>query len=338
MVLVTGGTGFLGAHLLYYLVQKGEKVRAMKRENSSFELVHRVFSFYKKNYQKDFSNIEWQEADLLDVFSLDILLDGISEIYHVAAMVSFQPADHELMMKVNVNGTANLVNAALDKKIERFCFVSSIAAIGRADNEKPIDEKSVWKESKRNSKYAISKYLAEKEVWRGFEEGLNGVIVNPSIILGPGERNSGIAKLISLILKGMKFYTSGVNGYVDVRDVVEIMIRLLNSPTSAERFVVSSENVNYKDLMHSISHNLKRTPPSIHATPWLASLAWRLSYIQSLITGRKPLITKETSTTAQNIYIYSNKKIVRLFDYKFIPVQESISTACKFFLSEKKIS
>ncbi|MEZ5196442.1 MAG: NAD-dependent epimerase/dehydratase family protein [Bacteroidales bacterium] len=333
MVLVTGGTGFLGAHLLYHLLQKGERIRALKRAQSSFDLVHRVFSFYTKNCRQEFNRIEWQDADLLDLFSLDEILEGITKVYHVAAKVSFQPADHEEMMSVNVRGTANLVNTALERKVDRFCFVSSIAAIGRADNEKLIDEKTVWKESKRNSRYALSKYLAEKEVWRGFEEGLKGVIVNPSIILGPGEVNSGIAKLISIVNKGMKFYTTGINGYVDVRDVAEIMIRLTNSEITAERYVLSSENVIYKDLMTSIAQSIDKPPPAIRATPVMAEIAWRLSYLQSIITRSKPLITKETSATAQNVYTYSNQKIKKLLDFKFIPVKESIKTACGYYLA-----
>jgi nucleoside-diphosphate-sugar epimerase len=234
---------------------------------------------------------------------------------------------------VNARGTANLVNACLDNNIRKLCHVSSIAAIGRAENEDVIDEKVVWKASRRNSNYAISKYAAEREVWRGIEEGLEAVIVNPSIILGPGEINSGSTRLIRTVDKGLKYYTSGVNGFVDVRDVVRIMEKLMESEISAERFIVSAENLSYKELFAIIAAGLNKPEPRYQAGKWMGEVVWRFEYLKSKLTGKKPLVTSETARTASNHYRYTSEKVRTRLDYNFIPVKQSIHDACSFHLS-----
>ena len=332
MVFVTGGTGFIGAHLLYHLLIKDENIKALRRRESNNDLLIRVFGFYTENIQELINKIDWIEGDLLDICFLEEVLNDVSTIYHSAAIVSFQPGDKDQMIHTNIQGTANLVNIAREKKVKKFCHVSSIAAIGRADNSKTIDEQTRWRASKRNSSYAISKYGAEREVWRGVEEGLNAVIVNPSIVLGPGEVNSGSGKLIATVLKGLKFYTSGINGYVDVRDVVRAMIMLVDSDISGERFVVSAENVFYKDLFEMISRKLGKSPPPYKASRWMGEIVWRFEHVKGKLTGSKPLITKETANTAANIYKYSNKKIVDQLNFQFIPIQQAINDACEYYL------
>jgi nucleoside-diphosphate-sugar epimerase len=239
------------------------------------------------------------------------------------------------MMHTNVIGTANLVNAALNKNIRKLCNVSSIAAIGRGENQKPIDENTLWKTSRRNSNYAVSKYGAEREVWRGIEEGLPAVIINPSVILGPGETNSGTGKMISVVLKGLKFYSEGCNGFVDVRDVVDIMSRLTESDISGERFIVSAENLTYKEIFSMIATETGKKPPQFKANRLMGQLAWRLSYLQGKLTGTKPLITRETAITAGNTYLYSNRKITETLNYRFMPVGNAIKDACSFYLEKR---
>ena len=334
MIFVTGGTGFLGAHLLYHLLEKGEKIKALRRPDSKNDLLERVFGFYTDNTQLLIDKIEWVEGDLFDIYSFEEILNDVTVIYHSAAIVSFQPGDKNQMMQTNIQGTANLVNIAIEKKIKKFCHVSSIAAIGRADNSKIIDEQTRWRASKKNSSYALSKYGAEREVWRGIEEGLNAVIVNPSIILGPGEINSGSGKLIGTILNGLKFYTSGVNGYVDVRDVVKAMVLLVENDISSERFIVSAENIFYIDLFGMISRKLGKSPPAYKASKWMGKIAWRFEYIKGKLTGSKPLITRETANTAANIYEYSNKKIVDQLNCEFIPIQQTIDEACEYYVEK----
>lgn len=334
MIFVTGGTGFLGAHLLFHLLKKNQKIKVLRRSQSNNDVLERVFGFYTDNIQELLDKIEWVEGDLLDVYSFEKDLSDVSAIYHSAAAVSFQPADKDRMMHTNIQGTANLINAAIENSIKKFCHVSSIAAIGRGDNSNEIDERTRWVASKRNSTYAISKYGAEREVWRGIAEGLDAVIVNPSIILGPGEISSGSGKLIETILDGLKFYTSGVNGYVDVRDVANAMIMLMESDISGERFVVSAENLNYKELFEMIAIELGKSPPAYKASKWMGEIAWRLEHVKGKLTGTKPLITKETANTAANIYRYSNNKIVNELNFKFIPVLQTIHETCDYYLKK----
>jgi nucleoside-diphosphate-sugar epimerase len=336
MILVTGGTGFLGSHLLYHLLNEGEHVRALKRAGANMDVTEVVFSYYMPDYKKLFDKIEWIEGDLMDIFSLEKALDGVDDVYHCAALVSFLPADREKMMDTNINGTANLVNIALEKKIRKLCHVSSIAAIGRAENDKPIDEEVVWKASKRNSNYAKSKYGSEKEVWRGIEEGMNAVIINPSVILGPGDLKSGGGKLIRLIQKGLRFYTEGVNGYVDARDVAKAMYLLMKSDIANERFIVSSENVSLKNIVYQIAEYISKPAPKYKATPFMGEMAWRFDKLRGLLTGQKPFITKETAETAGNKYYYTSKKLIKALDFEFIPVKESLIESCELFLKVEK--
>ncbi|RLD51297.1 MAG: hypothetical protein DRJ05_18565 [Bacteroidetes bacterium] len=332
MVFVTGGTGFLGSHLIYQLIQKGEKVKALKRKDSSFEMIQRVFSFLDKKGEDLLQNIEWVEGDLLDIYTLEEFLEEVKAIYHCGALVSFQRADKMRMQKVNIEGTANLVNAAINKNVSRFCHVSSIAAIGRADNDHVIDEEVAWKSSRVNSSYAVSKYGAEREVWRGIEEGLNAVIVNPSVILGPGELNSGIASMIRMVRKGFSFYTQGVNGFVDVRDVAKAMLDLTEKNISGQRFIISAENLMYRQIFNWIAEYYKKPKPKYPAGKWMSEIAWRLFHFRKLITSKKPLITKETARTANNKYLYTNKKVLETIDFQFLPVEQSVKDSCEFYV------
>ncbi|MCB2221420.1 MAG: NAD-dependent epimerase/dehydratase family protein [Bacteroidetes bacterium] len=337
MDLVTGGTGFLGAHLLYHLLNRGAEIRAIKRPDSDLDLLHRVFRFYKVSFEDLPGKIEWVNADLNDPYAMKECLYHIRDVYHVAGKVSFLPADREELIHVNVHGTANLVNLSIEQPIRKFCYVSSIAALGRGDLAKVIDEEVVWKISNRNSQYAISKYGGEREVWRGIEEGLNAVIVNPGIILGPGEISSGSARLIQTVENGLKFYTQGVNGFVDVRDVVNIMVRLMESNITAQRFVIAAENIDYKTLFGMIAEKLKKPPPKWPATRWMGTLAWLVYHLNYLITGKKPLITRETAMTASNFYRYSSEKIKHALNYSFIPILQTIDDTCSFHLYHNSI-
>jgi nucleoside-diphosphate-sugar epimerase len=334
MILVTGGTGFVGAHLLYELLKNGEKPKALKRKNSSLQLAEKIFSYYTNDYKQLFSQIEWITGDINDIISLDEAMHGINKIYHCAAVVSFEPKDKKNMLKTNINGTANLVNIALKYKIDKFCYVSSIAAIGRTENEGLITEETAWKSSDRNSNYAKTKYAAEKEVWRGVEEGLNAVIVNPSVILGPGDWKQGSSKIFETMWKGTKFYTNGVNGYIDVRDVAKAMVELMKSSIVNQRFILSSENLSYQELFTKTMKAFGKNPPNIKANLWMLEIAWRIEKLKSLIFNSKPLITKETVNTSQNKYFYSSDKIKQQLDFNFIPIDQSIIETCLLFERE----
>jgi nucleoside-diphosphate-sugar epimerase len=335
MVFVTGGTGFLGSHLIHALLANGKSVRALKRETSSFELFDRVFSFYNDIPASAKNRIEWVTGDLGDVVLLENFMHNVSEIYHAAGLVSFQPGDKQKLMKVNIDGTANLVNAALHAGSPKFCYVSSIAALGRADDHTLINEQAVWKSTKRNSNYAVSKYGAEREVWRGMEEGLNAFVVNPSVILGPGETNSGLAKMVNVVMKGLRFYSTGTNGFVDVRDVVRVMIGLMENGIEGERFIVSEGNHSYREIFSLIAGETGKKPPMVKAGKTLSNMAWILSWLQGKLMNQKPLITRETAITANSGYRYDNARIRETLKYSFIPVNETIKQSCRFYLKQK---
>ncbi|MFU8843700.1 MAG: NAD-dependent epimerase/dehydratase family protein [Bacteroidales bacterium] len=329
MILITGGTGFLGAHLIYHLLQKVDKVRAIKRKDSSFHVLSRVFSFYHTDIDNLMKRIEWVEGDITDVCSLDPCFDAVTEVYHVAGKVSFLPADKGELMRINVTGTANVVNLALDKDVKKLLHVSSISAIGRVASEKVIAEATAWKTSGKNSMYAVSKYAAEKEVWRGMAEGLNAVIVNPSIILGVGEYETGSGRLIKTVEKGLKFYTNGVNGFVDVQDVAKVMILLMDSDISDERFIVSAENLSYKRLFEYIASGLGKPAPKFAAGKILSGATWRASALKSWLTGNKPFISREVAQTANNKYFYTSGKLISRTGYNFNPVKQTIMEICR---------
>jgi len=334
MILVTGGTGLLGSHLLYDLVSAGKKVRAVRRKTSNTETVRKVFSYYSLKADELFGKIEWVEADIMDFVVMDDALEGITDVYHAGAVVSFYPRDHKVMLKVNIEGTANLVNLCLARSIRKFCYVSSVATLGRAVNDGISDETTYWQPSKKNSVYGQSKYGAEREIWRGIEEGLNAYIVNPSVILGPGFWGGGNSGLFSLVWKGLKYYTRGVNGFVDVRDISRAMILLMESDISGERFVVSSENCTYQKVFEYMAKYLGRPAPSINVPPALTGIAWRVETVLSFIMRRLPEVTKEMATTTTQVYTYSNEKIRLALGFEFKPVEQSIKEISEFFLRD----
>ena len=337
MILVTGGTGLVGTHLLYDLTRSGKKVRALKRAGSNVSNVKKVFSYYTDDADELLKNIEWVDADLLDVYALMDAMTGVSYVYHSAAMVSFEPRHQAEMMKINIEGTANMVNAALEKGIKKFCHISSIATLGRAEQGKLIDEETFWKSSPELSNYAVSKYGAEREIWRAAEEGLNTVIVLPALIVGAGNWNQSSSNMFSKAYKGIKFYTNGINGFVDVRDVSALAIKLMESEISNQRFVLSAENTAFKDFFDQVHEALGKEKPKRKAGKMLSAIAWRADKLRCFFSGGTPLITKETIRSANRISRFSNKKIFTAFpDYKFIPIEQSIKDTSKLFLKDIK--
>ena len=335
LILVTGGTGLVGTHLLYDLVISGKKVRALKRDSSITSNVKKVFSYYSSNADELLKQIEWVEADLLDVYSLLDLMEGVTEVYHCAAMVSFEQKHMEEMLRINIEGTANMVNAALEKGIKKFCHISSIATVGRAEHGAFSTEETFWKSSPENSNYAISKYGAEREVWRASEEGLNVVIVNPSLIIGAGNWQQSSSNMFSKAYKGIKFYTEGENGFIDVRDVASISVKLMESEIKNQRFLLNSENTSYKTFFDLIHSEFGKPLPSIKAGKFLSGFAWRAEKIRSAFSNTTPLITKETARSANNISRFSNKKIKNVFpEHQFISLEQSIKDTCKLFLQD----
>ena len=332
MIFLTGGTGLVGAHILLKLTENGQKVKALKRKESSLTVIENIFSHYNK--VDLLQSIEWIDGDLLDLFSLEEGIKDCQTVIHCAAIVSFNPKDFEKMMKQNVEGTANIVNLSLKHNIKKLGYISSIATLGSVEENKVRTEDDYWKESKSNTQYAISKYLSEQEVWRGIEEGLNSVIVNPSVILGPGDWTKGSSQMFEKVWSGLKFYSTGSTGYVDVLDVAECLIKLLNSAITNERFILNAGQMKYREVFDTIAENLHKPKPHIKVTPFLKEVAWRVEWLKSIITNKSPLVTKETANTAMKNKSFSNQKIVDALGYEFIPISESIKRYSQWFLKE----
>lgn len=335
MILVTGGTGLVGSHLIFRLITSGETPIALKRPFSDVSKTKKVFSYYSKDAENLFNKITWVDGDILDYHSVLDAMEGASHVYHTAASVSFQSSDKKTLIETNIRGTANIVNAALEKKIKKLVHVSTIGALGRAGSNGIVTEDTHWN-SKKSSVYSTSKYHAEMEVWRGIAEGLNAIIINPSIILGPGDWNNGSSKLFSTMYNGLKFHSIGSNGFVDVEDVAKAMILLMKSKVSGERYIINSENISYEQFFYWMAESLNVAPPKYRAGTFLSGIGWRLLWAKSLLTGIKPTITRETAETACQLYNYSNKKFVKETGFKFMPVRESLDKNAKFFLKDNQ--
>jgi len=336
MVLVTGGTGLVGSHLIFDLLKKGYKVKALVRNSSNRTQILQTFAFYCSEPKVLFDKIIWVEGDITDILSLEDAFIDIEQVYHAAAFVSFNHSDRAKIYKNNVDGTSNIVNLCLEKKINKLCFVSSIAAIGVTDDGTPIKEDILWKPAKNQSSYSKSKYKAEMEVWRGITEGLNAVIVNPSVILGPGHKKNGNHSIFKLIANGLPFYTLGITGFVDVRDVTKAMIELMESNISSERFILSTENITYKSFFEMVANVLRVKPPHRYFSPWISSIAWRLEYIRALLFQVPPKLTKNTVDISYKKLIYSSEKVKKTINIDFRPIEKTLTELGQFYAKQLK--
>jgi nucleoside-diphosphate-sugar epimerase len=315
MNLVTGGSGFLGSHLVRFLSAQGLPVRALYHQNRPPEQLLGL------------SGVAWHRCDLLDVYAVEEAMQGVEQVYHCAAIVSFQAGRKAEMLHANVAITANLVNQALAQGIRKMAFVGSIASLGRGGAQQEITEAEEWQESKNNSAYSQSKYLAEMEVWRGIAEGMQGVIINPGIILGEAHNwQEGSARLMQLAARSFPFYTQGINGWVDVADVVQVLYRLMESTVAAERFIVVAGNYSYKDIFTRMAQALGTKPPHIKASPRMTAWVWRWNVLRHRLLGTPVAITRETARTAHQQCLYNNTKLLRFLpDFSYTPVGETIS-------------
>lgn len=332
MILVTGGSGFLGAHLLVQLTALDKKIVASKRATTNLDYVKKVFE--REGAAEKFSKVEWKEVDFFDVYQIEDLLEEVDEIYHCASEVSFDPKHHNQMIENNVKMTANLANAALFCGIKKFMFVSSIAALGRSAQEEIIDETRIWKTDPVNSKYGFSKYKSEMEVWRAFEEGLPVIVVNPAVILGYCPWNEGSGKMFDRAYNGMKYFTNGYTGWVDVKDVAACMIQLMRKDINGERYIISSENKPFKWVFESMAENFDKPKAKKEANLGLAKWLVIAEKWRSKITGKSPLLTKETIRNGTLQCNYVNEKIKKELNFEFIPVEKTIKETAKVFLSE----
>ncbi len=330
MILVTGGTGLVGTHLLYHLVNKGLPVTAIYREAKRFSEVKKVFSYYCNHPEEIFNSILWVEADLNDLPSLENAFEGVTHVYHCAALISFNPHDYSRLKQVNIDGTANIVNLSMSHKIEKLCYVSSIATIGRGLDTTASTEDSDWNEHDRNV-YALTKYEAEMEVWRASVEGLPVVIVNPGVILGPGFWNKGSGRIFKISARGNRFYPPGGSGFITVNDVIRIMVELMDSGLAGERFILIDKNLTYKEIISNIAREFGKQTPKKQIKIWQLYFLCVLDWLKSAVSGKSRLITKRGIASLKERPIYDNKKIVEALNYEFELMAESIYFNCNRF-------
>lgn len=324
MVLITGGTGFLGSYIIKELVKKDYFVRAIRRSTSQLP-------FYI--HPQIFEKVEWVEGDVLDTVSLEDAMEGAETVIHSAALVSFHKSDKDQMYQVNTMGTANVVNAALEKNISRFVHVSSVAALGRSKMNSHVNEEKKWHESKNNTHYAISKYRAEIEVWRGVAEGLNAVIINPSTVIGYGDWNMSSCRIFKAVYDGFPWYSTGVNGFVDIEDVARAAVMLMQSSISEQRFIVNADNWSFQQLFNTIADGFDKRRPHRKMTPSLLKFVRTIEEVKGLLAGNKPLLTKESARVANSNTFFENDKLLEaLPGFSFTPLQESIHKACKKYI------
>jgi dihydroflavonol-4-reductase len=331
-ILVTGGTGLVGSHLLAQLSLQGNQVRALYRNVASIEATKQVFSYYSDDFQTLFKNVTWVQADITDLPALTPCFEGIKQVYHCAAMVSFKKSDYEIMRKTNIEGTAHMVNLALDFQVEKFCYVSSIATMDKNPNIDSIDEQNEWNPEHNNYGYAITKYGGEMEVWRGTQEGLKVVIVNPGVILGSGfwEHNTG--KFFSNAAKGFKYYTLGETGFVGVNDVAKAMIQLMASDLVNERYILVSENKSFQYILSSIAQAIGAQVPQVKITPFWSEVAWRMAAVYSFFSGKPALITKQSARASHQKFTYLSQKIKDQLGFEFESLEQTIQRSAKDFL------
>jgi len=331
MVLVTGATGFLGSHLMIYLLENDEKVVAIYRDEIGIKKSKSLFSILKR--EALFEHIQWIEADILDIPALEIAFQNIKTVYHCAALISFDPKDENLLRKINIEGTANIVNFCLEFEVEKLCYVSSTSALGDLlDPKQKITETTEWNPEINHSDYAISKYGGEIEVWRGQQEGLNVVVVNPGVILGVTTNwQEGSGKIFASVAKQNYFYTNGSSGFISVNDVVKIMFELMKSNLKNKKYILVAENITFKALLDEIAENLAVVKPKFHANPLLIGIAWRLDWLISALFSKDRNLSRMMAKLLHSTDLYANEKIKKALNFEFESITDTIQNTAKYY-------
>jgi dihydroflavonol-4-reductase len=325
MILVTGATGLVGSHLVLHLLGQDQKVKALYRDENGKQKVKTVFEYYNK--QELFAKIHWCQADILDIPSLEVAFRDVNYVYHCAALISFDPKDEENLRKINIEGTQNIISFCIDFKIKKLCYVSSIAALGDlAPHETIVTEECEWNPEMQHSDYAISKYGAEMEVWRAQQEGLDIIVVNPGVILGPLFWTEGSGEIYTKVKKGLPFYTKGSTGFVSVNDVVNILSLLMQSNVVGEKFILVSENKTYQDIAFTIAEILEVKKPKLYAGKFLTNFAWRADWFLATFFGKKRTLTNDLANSLHSVDLYSNNKILKELNYHFEVIGDYIKS------------
>jgi nucleoside-diphosphate-sugar epimerase len=335
-VFITGSTGLIGGHLINRLFRSGAKIKALIRPTSSLSQLRLICEFYSVSFDELYNSVEWVYGDTLDFVGLMDYMEGVEEVFHCAAVVSFNNKNRSELLTTNVKGTSNMVDAALRAGVKKFCFISSIGSLGNADKGSFIDEDSYRDPNKKNSPYSESKYLSELEVWRGSVEGLNVIILNPGVVLGPGKVDKGSLLLFNVGRKGIPFYTDAATGYVDVRDICTVALQLMEKEIFGKRFVLVSGNYSNKEIFSMIANEFGKKGPSIKAGKCLLKIAAFFSTVYGLFSSKTPQLTKDSLKSAVNSQYYSSDKIIRELNFNFIPIRQTIKETA-LFIKENKL-
>ncbi|HEY5746844.1 MAG TPA: NAD-dependent epimerase/dehydratase family protein [Chryseolinea sp.] len=323
MIAVTGANGLLGSFLVRKLVEKNEVFVALKRKGSDTSLLNDIAD-----------KITWRDADVLDAQAIDEAFHDVTHVFHTAAAVSFNPRRAKEVLNVNALGTRHVVNAALVNGVKRLVHVSSVAALGRQKDQNLITENNKWVDSPLNSVYAQSKYLAELEVFRGQEEGLSSVLLNPSLILAPADWTRSSAQLFKYVWDEKPFYMDGFLNYVDVRDVADLSYRLLNHPVQGERFIASAGKISYSDFFSSIARKFNKKSPGIKVSKGVLSVMAAVEAVRAKIAGVEPLVTRERARLAGTEFLYESTKIRNTLNFEFQPIDETLQWCCEYYMEK----
>lgn len=327
-IAITGATGFLGSYILRYFWKQGyHNIHASRRAGSSLDLIGKLAD-----------KVIWHEADVLDVSQMGELIDDASLVIHAAAMVSYQKKHRELMLKTNVEGTANVVNICIEKNVKKLLYISSIAALGKDELGNTISEQQEWEDNDSNTDYAVSKYHAELEVWRGKEEGLDVAMINPGVVLGAGRWSDSSLAIVKTVADNVKFYPLGSNGFVDVRDVAKMTFALLENDISGERFIAVSGSVKIKELIWNIADRIKSKRASIEVRPWMIPGIAMLAKVWSWIRFADPFITRATLDSTANDWKYNNQKSIDKLGITYISIEQSIADMCDAYNESVKLN
>ncbi|GLB51404.1 NAD-dependent epimerase [Neptunitalea chrysea] len=322
MILVTGATGMVGAHLLVKLLEQNQQIRAIYRSEEKIEALRKSILFDDK--QEQFNRIDWIQADIREVPALEKAFECVTEVYHCAGLISFTPKEYRALRTINIEGTANVVNFAIANKVDRLFFISSIAALGPANKEGFVDEKCYWNQEEDHSIYAITKYGAEMEVWRASQEGIPVIVVNPGVIFGTGVYSKSM-EVFERVKKGLRYYTCGGSGFVSVTDVIDALFFLKQKEAYNERFVLVSENMSYKDMLTDVASALGKTPPNKEIGKNILNIVRVLDVIKGVFTLGNRQFTKLTVTSLDEKSNYSSSKIKAL-GFTFKPMKEAIKS------------
>lgn len=314
--LVTGATGFLGSELTRQLVAEGADVRILRRATSRLDLLGEAVC----------RRVEHAVGDVTDIDSLHGAMAGVRRVYHAAAFVGFGGRrDRERLRRINVEGTANVVNTALAAGVERLVHTSSMAAFGRPEDAcQPIDETAEWRTSRANTAYAHSKYLAELEVFRGIAEGLDAVLVNPALIFGAGRPGENTTRIAERVRDGkLPVIPAGGTNVVDVVDVAMGHRRAMARGRTSERYFLGSENLTWRAIIDTLADAFGVSPPRWTLPPMPALVAGTLAEAAAFVTGGRPSLTREAARTASRFYRYDHRKAVDELGCSFRPFEET---------------